>query len=166
MQKTTDTQDGKCNHESHGEGGLKLETTKPETLPKAKSLHFGQRVWKKSKSQKNRRRHATKDDTASTIKEEGFLLKSLFRAMIPKVMFVCTNVAVLTAWSCICAWGADKAKVEADNEPNGTADRWLGYLENTSGALKTIGVLFTFSVIFRFNVCCKYDRPISFSWMI
>ena len=55
----------------------------------------------------------------------------------------------VVGWSCICAWYADRLREEADQEPGGRAETWLGWIGEVN--VRVIGSLFIFSLVFRFN---------------
>jgi putative membrane protein len=81
---------------------------------------------------------------------------SLVQVLKQQRYFFLLSIAVVVAWSCVCAWYADYLADEAEKHPGGRAERWLTWLEGGGSKFRMVGILFVFAVVFRFNRC--YDR--------
>jgi len=96
------------------------------------------------------------DDSVGRDDEKHNLFSRLLAALRRQRAFLFGSVAVVVAWSCLCAWFAEHLHDEAAKDPGGPAESWVTWLEGAGSKFRMIGILFVFAVVFRFNRC--YDR--------
>eukprot|EP00957_Ditylum_brightwellii_P005214 398427-Ditylum_brightwellii.AAC.1 len=69
----------------------------------------------------------------------------------PRILIHLLSIGVVVVWACVCTWLADCLREEAEQNPGGNIEKWLGWIEEVE--VKVIGALFTFSLVFQFNQC-------------